>query len=216
MGARPNAGDGSPPTKADPVLAWFERRHTVRVYENRPVPPELVERVLRAAVLAPSAHNRQPWRFVVVTSQQVQRRLAEAMAQEWERDLAADGVDPAVAEAWLGFSRRRFGEAPVLIVACLTMVEMDRYPDERRQRAEYVMGVQSVAAAIENLLLAAAQLGLGAAWTCAPLFAPDVVRRVLELPADWEPQAAITLGYPRHERRYRDRKPLDAVMRWIR
>lgn len=200
----------------DPVLAWLDRRRTVRVYGGEPVPDETVWRLLKAAVLAPSAHNSQPWRFVVVESAEARRRLAEAMAQAWERDLAADGVDPAIAASWLGFSRRRFGEAPVVIVACLTMAEMDRYPDEVRQRAEYVMGVQSVAAAIENLLLAAAHMGLGACWTCAPLFAPDVVRRQLDLPADWEPQAAITLGYPQGERRYRDRKPLEAVVRYVR
>ena len=199
----------------DAVLAWFERRHTVRVYDGRPVAEELVQRLLQAAALAPSAHNRQPWRWVVIRSAEVKRRLADAMAREWERDLAADGVDEAVARAWLDFSRQRFGEAPVLIVACLTMAEMDRYPDERRQRAEYVMAVQSVAAAIENLLLAAAHLGLGAAWTCAPLFAPEVVRRELDLPPDWEPQAAITVGYPRRERRYRERKPLEVVVRYI-
>ena len=201
---------------SDDLLAFFDRRRTVRVYDGTPVPDAVIRQLLQAAVLAPSAHNRQPWRFAVVTSAAVQRRLAEAMAQEWERDLVADGVHPAVRSSWLEFSRQRFGEAPVLIVACLTMAEMDRYPDERRQRAEYLMGVQSVAAAIENLLLAAAHLGLGAAWTCAPLFAPEVVRRELDLPPDWEPQAAITLGHPRNVRGYRDRKPLEAVVRYIR
>ena len=198
------------------LLSVFQARRTVRVYDGRPVPEAVVEQLLQAAVLAPSAHNRQPWRFVVITSPEVQRRLAAAMARRWEGDLVADGVEPAVREAWLAFSRQRFGEAPVLVVACLTMAEMDRYPDEARQRAEQIMGVQSVAAAIQNLLLAAALAGLGACWTCAPLFAPDVVRRELQLPDDWEPQAAITLGYPRHVSAYRDRKPLEQVVRYIR
>ena len=58
------------------------------------------------------------------------------------------------------------------------------------------MAIQSVANAIQNLLLAAHDLGLGACWLCAPLFAPDVVRAVLNLPSDWDAQALITLGYP--------------------
>ena len=59
------------------------------------------------------------------------------------------------------------------------------------------MAIQSVAACGQNLLLAAHELGLGACWMCAPLFAPDVVREVLDLPGDWDAQALITLGYPK-------------------
>jgi coenzyme F420-0:L-glutamate ligase / coenzyme F420-1:gamma-L-glutamate ligase len=76
------------------------------------------------------------------------------------------------------------------------MTDMDIYADEVRQRREYLMAVQSVAMAGQNLLLAAHDVGLGACWVCAPLFVPDVVRDVLELPADWEAQGFITLGYP--------------------
>ena len=58
------------------------------------------------------------------------------------------------------------------------------------------MAVQSVAMAVQNLLLAAHAEGLGACWMCAPLFCAEIVCRALDLPADWEPQALITLGYP--------------------
>jgi F420 biosynthesis protein FbiB-like protein len=76
------------------------------------------------------------------------------------------------------------------------MADMDRYPDEKRSRNEYLMAVQSTAMAVQNLLLAAHAEGLGACWMCAPLFCPDVVSAELDLPADWQPQALITLGYP--------------------
>ncbi len=57
------------------------------------------------------------------------------------------------------------------------------------------MAQQSVAAAIQNLLLAAHELGLGTCWMAAPLYCPDVIRDVLQLPDDWEAQALITIGY---------------------
>jgi nitroreductase len=90
------------------------------------------------------------------------------------------------------------------------MSDMDKYPDARRGDAERIMAIQSVAAAIQNSLLAAQALGLGAGWMCAPLFAPDEARAALDLPADWEPQALITLGYPAQEPKPKTIEPLDS------
>jgi nitroreductase len=69
------------------------------------------------------------------------------------------------------------------------------------------MAVQGTAMAVQNLLLAAHVAGLGACWMGAPLFCPDTVGETLDLPADWEPQALITLGWPA-ETRQKDRFPL--------
>jgi F420 biosynthesis protein FbiB-like protein len=90
---------------------------------------------------------------------------------------------------------------------------MDHYPDPARAQAEWTMAVQSVALACQNLLLAAEAHGVGACWMCAPLFVPELVRRVLELPGDWEPQALITLGYPA-ENKQKERAPLDSRVLW--
>jgi nitroreductase len=76
------------------------------------------------------------------------------------------------------------------------------------------MALQSCALAGGHLLLAAHASGLGACWMCAPLFAPDVVRQALALPNDWEPQAAIVLGYPAESGEARGRKPVDEVTLW--
>jgi coenzyme F420-0:L-glutamate ligase / coenzyme F420-1:gamma-L-glutamate ligase len=73
--------------------------------------------------------------------------------------------------------------------------------------------VQSVAMAGQNLLLAAHDAGLGACWMCGPLFCPDVVRQVLALPDDWQPQGLITLGYPA-QTRTRTRRPVEESVLW--
>jgi nitroreductase len=76
------------------------------------------------------------------------------------------------------------------------MRDLDRYADERRSNAEYIMAVQATATAVQNMLLLAHARGLGACWMCAPLFCPEAVRAGLHLPQDWEPQALVTLGAP--------------------
>ncbi len=184
-------------------------RRSIRRYEARPVPADVVRRLLEAAHWAPSAHNRQPWRFAVIPRGPRRERLARALAERWREDLLADGVPADEVTARVTRSYRRLTEAPVLILVALSMADMDRYPDARRQQAEHTMAVQSVAMAGQNLLLAAHHYGLGACWLCAPLFAADLVRDILELPEDWEPQGFVTVGYPA-ERREKTRVPLEA------
>lgn len=196
-------------------LDLLAARRTVRFYTAAPVPGHLVRALLQAAQTAPSAHNAQPSRFVVITSPAAKRRLAERMARRWRRDLERSGTAAAAINVELRFSLRRFGEAPVLILAGYTMDEMDRYPDRRRQRAEEAMAVQSAAAAVQNLLLAASAHGLGACWCCAPLFAPGEVRRALGLPRTFIPQALLTIGYPAHTPPVPPRKPVESVAAFI-
>ncbi|MGH2536217.1 MAG: nitroreductase family protein [Candidatus Promineifilaceae bacterium] len=194
------------PDQRDP-LAWFSQRRSIRRFTADPVPPALLEACLEAAGWAPSAHNRQPWRFALLRNWAVKERLALAMGARLRADLAADGLEPAAIERDASRSYQRLTSAPALILLCLTMADMDPYPDARRQRNEHLMAVQSAAMAGQNLMLAAHALGLGACWLCAPLFCPDVVVATLALPAEWQPQGLIALGYPA-ERRARGREPV--------
>jgi coenzyme F420-0:L-glutamate ligase/coenzyme F420-1:gamma-L-glutamate ligase len=188
-------------------------RRSIRRYSNQPIPVETLNVLLEAATWAPSAHNRQPWRFCVVTSAEGKAKLSAAMGEQWRADLSADGADPEFIERRIAISHARTTSAAALVIANLTMSDMDRYPDPVRAKAEWAMSVQSVALACQNLLLAAEAHGVGACWMCAPLFVPDLVRRVLELPADWEPQALITLGYPA-ESKQKERAPLASCVVW--
>lgn len=171
-------------------------RRSIRRYAARPIPQEMLEALIETACWAPSAHNRQPWRFCVVTDDTTKHALSRRMGAQWRQDLAADGADPEFIARRVAISHARMTGAAALIVAALSMEDMDAYTDDLRNQAEWTMAVQSVALACQNLLLAAHAHGLGACWMCAPLFTPDLVRDALTLPADWHPQALITLGYP--------------------
>lgn len=184
----------------DAFLNLARARRSIRRYLDEPVPRELVEKILDAARWAPSAHNRQPWRFVVIERAETKHALASAMGQQLRADLERDGAAQEVIEQDTLRSYQRITGAPIVIVVCVTMRDRDVYPDTRRKKAEYLMATQSVAMATQNLLLAAHALGLGACWMCAPLFAQDTVREVLQLDKDWEPQALITVGYAAEEK----------------
>ena len=192
----------------------IQERRSIRRFDGSAIPPETLQRVLEAATMAPSAHNRQPWRFVILTALEDKRSLANALGEELRQDRLADGDDPGQIEKDVTQSIERITKAPVVVIACLSMEAMDVYPDERRKTAEYIMAVQGVSMAAQNLLLAAHAEGLGACWLCAPLFTKDEVREELSLPDGWDPQGLIILGYPAEVGKERPRRPMEEVSRW--
>lgn len=194
--------------------ALANSRRSIRSFSNEPLELELVDRLLSIATRAPSAHNRQPWRFAVLSTEQAKEKLARAMGEKLRADRLADGDDPHAVRKDVERSYSRITGAPVAILMCLTMEGMDAYPDSRRQTAERVMGVQGVAMAGQNLLLAAHAHGIGSCWMCAPLFAPAVARRALELPDEWHPQGLILLGWPEGTPKDRGRRSIEEVSRF--
>ena len=192
----------------------IQERRSIRRFNGSSIPPEILQRVLEAATMAPSAHNRQPWRFVILTTLEDKQSLANALGERLREDRLADGDAPSQIERDVDQSIARISSAPAVVIGCLSMEAMDVYPDERRITAEYIMAVQSVSMAAQNLLLAAHAEGLGACWLCAPLFAKDLVREELSLPEGWEPQGLIILGYPAEAGQERPRRPLEEVSLW--
>lgn len=125
------------------------RRRSVRRYSAAHVEEAAIKRLLVAATQAPSAHNRQPWRFAVLDDSESKHRLATAMGQRLRKDRTADGDDPAAIEADVARSYARLTQAPLVIVASIDTHDMDRYPDKRRSDAEHLMAVQSTAMSMQ-------------------------------------------------------------------
>ena len=190
------------------IISFLRSRRSIRRYLPDPVPQEVVQQLLTAASWAPSAHNRQPWRFAVIQTDAVKQQLAIAMGQKLRHDLEKDHLPEAFIQKETNRSYERITEAPLIIIACTSMTDMDSYPDPTRQHNEWIMATQSTALAVQNLLLAAHAFGLGACWMCAPLFCQQTVQNTLHLAPDWEPQALITIGYPA-ETKIKERFPVD-------
>ncbi|MCW4024432.1 MAG: nitroreductase family protein [Candidatus Bathyarchaeota archaeon] len=185
----------------------IRKRRSIRKFSPRPVPRKLVLEVLEVAGWAPSAHNVQPWRFIILEDLKARRELAEAMANARATDLAKDGIK--ISEVDYKASTQRFADAPVLILACLSMEDMKKFADPTRQGFERDLAVQSLGAAVQSLFLAAYQKGLGGCWYCAPIFCKDTVRQALKIPENVEPAALITLGYRADEPPVPSRKPVE-------
>lgn len=196
-------------------LPLARNRRSVRRFAERPVPRAVLEEMLEAARWAPSPHGRQPWRFVVLSRDEPKARLAQSMGADWQGILEMDGEPPEAIARRLELSRLRIRSAPALVLACLYLEGLDQYPDPDRQRAEEVMAIQSLGAAIQNMLLSAYSVGLDTGWMCAPLFSPDAVRDALNLPAALIPHALIPVGYAAAPPKRRPHRPVaELVARW--
>ena len=137
------------------------------------------------------------------------------MATDFERDLIRDGVAPEKIQAQIKRSKERIISAPVTVILCLDMSEMDSYPDDKRQQAERIMAVQSVAAAGLQLLLAAHAEGLGGVWVCSPLFAQETIRETLNVAETWEPQGMFFIGYTDELPKPKAMKDVQSLIEWV-
>ncbi len=156
------------------VLEAIRTRRSVRQYQDKPVPNELIGRLLRAAMSAPSARNGQPWEFVIIDDRRI---LAEIPSVCPNAPMAAS--------------------APVAILVCGDL--------SREGSPGY--WVVDCSAAVENILLAAHGLGLGAVWTGVyPRQARmDGLHRLLKLPEGVVPHSLVVLGYPAEHPEPQDR-----------
>lgn len=193
--------------------AFLRTRRSIRRFKPDPVPDSVLRGILHTATFAPSAHHRQPWRLVALTKSEAKKRLAQSMAAEFERDLQKDGLAQEIVTRRVQKSKERINSAPIVVILCLDMSEMDNYPDAQRQRAEHLIATQSVANAGLQLLLAAHAEGLGGVWVCSPIFAQAIVQTALNLEKSWEPQAMLLIGYPLEIPEVRPRKPIEEVVK---
>jgi coenzyme F420-0:L-glutamate ligase/coenzyme F420-1:gamma-L-glutamate ligase len=198
--------------RASDLATLLRNRRSVRTYQDHPIERALLEQMVEAARWAPSPHGRQPWRFAILTQHEPKQRLAEQMGETWRANLQMDGQSEEIVNLRLEKSYQRILRAPAIIIPCLYLEDLDRYPDQTRQANEVTMAIQSLGAAVQNMLLMAYDLGLDTGWMCAPLFCPEVACVALNLDKKLIPHALITVGYAAADPVRRPRLPLDQLV----
>jgi nitroreductase len=150
---------------------------------------------------------------VVLREVKARRLLAEGMASAYARDAEADGMDAEKTRIRNERSVERIAAAPLAVLACMEEACLPKNAG-RGAEGERLLLVQSVAAAVENLLLAAAAEKLGACWLCAPAFCPSAVAEALSLPKNWIAQALVLIGFPAESPSQPHGSVLDEVVEW--
>ena len=199
------------------VFEAIKSRRSVRQFSSEPVGRELISRILEVGIWAPSAKNLQPWRFLVVEGR-VKDQLAEILRQVAEQMIK----DPDPLERARGYGTRKSAriilEAPVLITvwntAPVSKGQAALLQDANPGRLlAWTVETQSVAAAIQNMLLAAHSMGLGGLWNCDLNHATAQIKDYLSVEDDL--MAGVVIGYPKEMPSPPKRRSLAEVVNWI-
>lgn len=185
------------------TLEAISQRRSIRRFKDTPVPDEMIVKIINSAIQAPSGKNRQPWRFVVVKEDkrpEMIRIMRESIAK-----IKEQGGDTGSSE----WTSNAMEKAPVTIFIFNPYAE--NTPGEGH--TSNVVDVQSVGAAIQNMLLSAQELGIGSLWICDVFYAYNKL-------CEWlgekhEMIAAVSLGYPDEQPNGRPRKLVNEVTRWF-
>jgi len=208
------------------MLDFLKSRRSVRAFEPRPIAREILSRLVEAATSAPSATNRQPWRFTVVTSASLLEQVARAVRARVEEVKAAVANEPHAFELehyW------NYLHQPLSAAAALVVPQTRSLPDlierlvESSGREPSSLGVCdrhvevcATSAATMALILQAHAEGLGACWMTGPLLASEELGRLLRIASPWKPLAVVALGWPSTGGpSARVRKPLSQVVDWL-
>ncbi|MFX0038209.1 MAG: coenzyme F420-0:L-glutamate ligase [Promethearchaeota archaeon] len=172
------------------------RRSYKLQFETKTVERNIIEECIELAQWAPSAHNGQFWRYIILQSDRLREDLIEKMNEKLRIDLEKDRKLEDFIETKIERTRKNFLNAPVLILLCLDTSDLEKYPDPERKNNEFILGIQSISSSATYLLLAFEMKKLAACWYCAPLFAKNIIKEILKLPQTYIPMAFFTVGYP--------------------
>lgn len=192
-------------------LQSIDNRRSIRRFREDMVPMGQIDQVLAAGIKAPSSKNKQPWRFVVVGGKAKEEMLGlfeAGLTREQNGQTLLPKNRNALPDAWNTLKVMK--QAPVIILVLNEESESPFEAVSNEDRVAEIANTQSIGAAIENIILAAVELGLGTLWICNTFFAYTELCGWLQ--TDRQLAAAIALGYPDEAPPPRPRKKLRDVV----
>jgi len=189
------------------TLEAIEQRRSIRKFRDMPVPDEALAKILLAGTLAPSGKNRQPWRFAVV-GQDKRAEMVRVMREGIARHKA-EGVNVGSSE----WTAKVMEQAPITVFVFNEYAEQVQAPKDMGDTLMDIVDVQSVGAAIQNMLLAAQDMGIGSLWICDVFYAHEELGAWLGRTRQMI--AAVSFGYPDEQPKARPRKTVAEVAQWL-
>lgn len=198
----------------------IEKRASIRSFSNETIPEEHINEIVRLAGLAPSINNSQPWKFTVVTKRELLQKMAATVIQSINEIPSNQSRLAKNIKSQVAWYSSFFEEAPVVLalatepyesvlskgvsISNLEINEIRNHPD-----------IQSAGACIQNLLLAAVDLGYGACWLSGPLFARKKLEELLKIEAPWKLITFVALGKPKATVKNKSKKNIAEEIVWI-
>jgi len=202
--------------RMEAFLELLRGRRSIRKFSHDPVPQEILFRIIEAASWAPSASNRQDWRFTVVTSKALKERIGEIVRSHW-KSILGDSRSDAVTEALQEYTKNFdwFTHAPVLVAISAKRPEGFLH-EMLGDHAEEVSGAAASASmAAQNLMLAAHAYGIGSCCITGPLAAQEALKELLGIGKRRKIVCFIALGYPAEHPEVPARKPVERIVEYI-
>lgn len=188
------------------------RRSYKLPFDAKKINKKLIEDCIEVARWAPSAHNGQFWRYIIIEKGKMREKLINRMNLKLREDLEKEGKSDQFIQKKVDKTRLKFIEAPFLVLLCLDSKDLEYYQDPERAYNEYIMGIQSISCSAIYFLLALDSKKLASCWYCAPLFAKEIIKTNLNLPTTYIPMAFFTVGYPINEVKAPRRKELKEII----
>lgn len=210
----------------DELLALLRTRRSVRAFDGRPVARDVLARLVEAATTAPSATNRQPWRFTVVTRSSLVRDVRAAVQARVEelRAVVRRGHHADDLGDYWDYLWRALDGAPALVVPQYRvypdllqelLASGGAAPGELPDTGGMHVELCGASAAVMALLLQAHAEGLGTCWMSGPVLAEDAIGRLLAIRPPWRMLGAVAVGHPAAPAAPTRRRPLTQVIDWL-
>lgn len=199
--------------KKDEFLGLLKSRRSYKLkFSEKKIEKKVIMQCIEIARWAPSAHNGQFWRYILLEKDKLRYELIENMNNKLKEDLTRDGKSEQEIKEKVSKTKKNFIKSPYLILLCLDKNDLYHFNDLERDQNEYIMGIQSISASATYLQLAFEALGLASCWYCAPLFTKEIITDTLKLPSSYVPMAFFTVGYPLQEVKAPKRRPLNEII----
>lgn len=190
------------------IFNLIKNRGTVRKYKDKSVPKKIINKIIEAGSWASSIHGFQPWFFVVITQRGIIRKIAEILYIKSKKI----GTGPNIL---MSSTANTISNAEVLIAVYNTRVFENFAKKFRNEYFEIacLSEIESISAAIQNIIISAEHYGIGSCWTVIPLFCEKEINKLINAPSKLV--AILTLGYPQEKANRSKRKPKLETLKYI-